>query len=59
MIGLVAVIFTDGTAKFIFWLIAIWVLLVGILQIIASVIRYRAQGRGLDCGCSRPGWSRS
>jgi len=39
--GLVAMIFTDGTAKFVFWLIAIWILLVGILQIIASVIRYR------------------
>jgi uncharacterized membrane protein HdeD (DUF308 family) len=43
VIGLVAVVFTDGTAKFIFWMIAIWVLLVGILQIIASVIRYRAR----------------
>ena len=36
-------IFTNGTAKFIFWMIAIWVLLVGILQIIASIVRYRAK----------------
>jgi uncharacterized membrane protein HdeD (DUF308 family) len=43
VIGLVAVIFTNGTAKFIFWVIAIWVLLVGILQIIASIVRYRAK----------------
>ncbi|WP_426593646.1 HdeD family acid-resistance protein [Cellulomonas sp. McL0617] len=43
VIGLVAVIFTNGTAKFIFWMIAIWVLLVGILQIIGSIVRFRAK----------------
>lgn len=43
VIGLVAVIWTEKTATFVFWLIAIWVLLVGILQIIAAVIRYRAK----------------
>ncbi|WP_231384160.1 HdeD family acid-resistance protein [Cellulomonas sp. URHD0024] len=41
--GLVAVFRTSGTATFIFWLIAIWVLLVGILQIIGAVVRYRAK----------------
>ena len=40
-IGLVAMFFTEKTATVVFWLIAIWILLVGILQIIASVIRYR------------------
>lgn len=42
-IGLVAVVWTDKTATFIFWIIAIWVLLVGILQIIGSIVRYRAK----------------
>ena len=41
--GLLAVFFPDSVAKFIIWLIAIWVLLVGILQIIAAAIRYRAR----------------
>jgi uncharacterized membrane protein HdeD (DUF308 family) len=43
VIGLVAMFFTEKTATVVFWLIAIWILLVGILQIIASVIRYRAK----------------
>lgn len=43
VIGLVAMFFSEKTATVVFWLIAIWVLLVGILQIIASVIRYRAK----------------
>ena len=43
VIGLVAMFFSEKTATVIFWLIAIWVLLVGILQIIAAVIRYRAK----------------
>ncbi len=45
-IGIVAVVWPGPTASVIFYLIAIWVLLLGILQIIASVLRYRAKDDG-------------
>ena len=45
-IGIVAVVWPGPTASVVFYLIAIWVLLLGILQIIAAVFRYRAKDEG-------------
>jgi uncharacterized membrane protein HdeD (DUF308 family) len=44
--GVTAVVWTGPTAQVIFYLIALWVLVLGILAVIASVVLYRAQDLG-------------
>jgi len=44
--GLVAIIWAPGTAKAIFYLIAVWVLVIGILGVIAAATLYRARDIG-------------
>jgi len=44
--GIVAVLWPGPTASVVFYLIAIWVLLLGVLQIITAAIRFRAKDEG-------------
>lgn len=41
--GVIAVVWTGPTAQVIFYLIALWVLVLGILAVIAAVVLYRAR----------------
>ena len=45
-IGVVVVVWTPETAQILFYLIAGWVLILGVLGIIASVVLYRARDAG-------------
>ena len=44
--GVIAVVWTGPTAQVIFYLIALWVLVLGILAVIAAVVLYRARDIG-------------
>jgi uncharacterized membrane protein HdeD (DUF308 family) len=44
--GVIAVVWTGPTAQVIFYLIALWVLVLGVLAIIASVVLYRSRDIG-------------
>ncbi len=44
--GVIAVVWTGPTAQVIFYLIALWVLVIGALSVIASVVLYRARDIG-------------
>ncbi|MEZ0446255.1 HdeD family acid-resistance protein [Cellulomonas sp. ICMP 17802] len=44
--GVIAVVWTGPTAQVIFYLIALWVLVLGILAVIASVVLYRSRDIG-------------
>jgi len=44
--GVIAVVWTGPTAQVIFYLIALWVLVLGILSVIAAVVLYRSRDIG-------------
>lgn len=46
VLGIVVVVWTPETAQILYYLIAAWILLIGVLAIIASVVLYRARDIG-------------